>query len=85
MQSEEQLKRELLDSWWPLLKSNFLSSCASNIGVTHGTAGFNVKPLDHPRATYGSIAVPFFEVVKNFRDDIRLGKQLRGRKEVLGG
>ncbi len=54
--------------------------CSGNIGVTHGTLGFNVEELDRPRAQYGPVGVAFFEAAKKFADDIRAGKPVRTRQ-----
>ncbi len=54
--------------------------CNGNIGVTHGTVGFNVDELDKPRAKYGPVAVPFFEAVRKFTEDVRTGKPVRSQQ-----
>jgi len=51
--------------------------CNGNIGVTHGTVGFNVDELDHPRAKYGPVGVAFYEAVRKFTEDVRTGKRVR--------
>lgn len=54
--------------------------CNGNIGVTHGTVGFNVDELDRPRAKYGPAGVAFYEAVKKFCDDVRAGKPVRSEQ-----
>ena len=54
--------------------------CSGNIGVTHGVIGFNVDQLDRPRSNYGPVAVPFYEAVRSFCDDVRAGKPVRSRQ-----
>ena len=51
--------------------------CDGNIGVTHGTVGFNVDELDRPRAKYGPVGVSLFEAVRKFCEDVRAGKRVR--------
>ncbi len=59
--------------------------CSGNIGVTHGTIGFSVDQLDRPRANYGPAAVPFFEAVRSFCEDVRAGKPVRSRQNPPTG
>jgi 3-methyl-2-oxobutanoate hydroxymethyltransferase len=59
--------------------------CDGQIGVTHGTVGFTVEQLDHPRSPYGPVAVPFFEAVKKFCDDVRSGKPVRASRDRAEG
>ncbi len=47
------------------------------LGVTPNTVGFNLGELDHPRATYGPVAVSLFEAVQKFSDDVKAGRLTR--------
>jgi hypothetical protein len=44
--------------------------------------GLRVEELDNPRAAYGPLAVPIFEAARQFCEDVRAGKPVRGRREA---
>lgn len=52
-------------------------ACDGQVCVMHGVLGLRVEELDEPRARYGPLAVPIYETVKRFCDDVRAGRPVR--------